>query len=70
MAAMRLTSWEEERLLVFTAAELARRHRTAGLALNAPEAIDPVEGRVTLAGRPLEVGPATDLPLNRRYWLR
>ena len=39
MAAMRLTPWEEERLLVFTAAELARRHRGAGLALNAPEAI-------------------------------
>jgi urease subunit gamma/beta len=36
---MRLTPWEEERLLIFTAAELARRHRTAGLALNAPEAI-------------------------------
>jgi urease subunit gamma/beta len=39
MASMRLTAWEEERLLVFTAAELARRHRAAGLALNAPEAI-------------------------------
>ena len=36
---MRLTPWEEDRLLVFTAAELARRHRAAGLALNAPEAI-------------------------------
>jgi urease subunit gamma/beta len=36
---MRLTAWEEERLLVFTAAELARRHRAAGLRLNAPEAI-------------------------------
>jgi urease subunit gamma/beta len=36
---MRLTVWEEERLLVFTAAELARRHRDAGLALNAPEAV-------------------------------
>ncbi len=39
MAAMRLTAWEEDRLLVFTAAELARRHLAAGLALNAPEAI-------------------------------
>jgi urease subunit gamma/beta len=39
MASMRLTPWEEERLLVFTAAELARRHRAVGLALNAPEAI-------------------------------
>lgn len=36
---MRLTAWEEERLLVFTAAELARRHLERGLALNAPEAI-------------------------------
>lgn len=36
---MRLTAWEEERLLIFSAAELARRHRAAGLALNAPEAI-------------------------------
>ena len=35
---MRLTAWEEERLLVFTAAELARRHRERGLRLNAPEA--------------------------------
>jgi urease subunit gamma/beta len=39
MGSMRLTSWEEERLLIFTAAELARRHRASGLALNAPEAI-------------------------------
>jgi urease subunit gamma/beta len=36
---MRLTPWEQERLLIFSAAELARRHRAAGLALNAPEAI-------------------------------
>ncbi len=36
---MRLTEWEEQRLLVFTAAELARHHRDAGLKLNAPEAI-------------------------------
>ena len=36
---MRLTPWEEERLLLFNAAELARRHRDAGIALNAPEAI-------------------------------
>jgi len=36
---MRLTDWEEERLLIFSAAELARRRRAAGLALNAPEAI-------------------------------
>lgn len=36
---MRLTAWEEERFLIFTAAELARRHRAAGLLLNAPEAV-------------------------------
>lgn len=36
---MRLTPWEEERLLIFSAAELARRHRAAGLALNAPEVV-------------------------------
>ncbi|HSO29325.1 MAG TPA: urease subunit gamma [Candidatus Sulfomarinibacteraceae bacterium] len=36
---MRLTAWEEERLLIFTAAELARRHRDRGLQLSAPEAI-------------------------------
>jgi urease subunit gamma/beta len=36
---MRLTAWEEERLLIFSAAELSRRHRDAGILLNAPEAI-------------------------------
>jgi urease subunit gamma/beta len=36
---MRLTPWEEDRLLIFSAAELARRHRAARIALNAPEAI-------------------------------
>jgi urease subunit gamma/beta len=36
---MRLTPWEQERLLIFSAAELARRHRAADLKLNAPEAI-------------------------------
>jgi urease subunit gamma/beta len=39
MSAMRLTAWEEERLLIFTVAELARRHRAAGLSLNQPEAV-------------------------------
>ena len=36
---MRLTPLEEERLLIFSAAELARRHRAAGLKLNQPEAV-------------------------------
>jgi urease subunit alpha len=35
-----------------------------------PVEIDPTDGRVTLDGRELAVEPATDLPLNRRYWLR
>ncbi len=36
---MRLTAWEEDRLLVFTAAELARARRGRGILLNAPEAV-------------------------------
>ncbi|HET7029884.1 MAG TPA: urease subunit gamma [Candidatus Limnocylindrales bacterium] len=36
---MRLTAWEEERVQLFAAAELARRRRSRGLRLNAPEAI-------------------------------
>jgi urease subunit alpha len=43
---------------------LARNRATA------PIEVDPTDGRVTLAGRPLEVEPVTDLPLNRRYLLR
>ena len=36
---MRLTEGERDRLLIFSAAELGRRHRAAGLKLNGPEAI-------------------------------
>ena len=36
---MRLTALEEERLLIFTAAELARRHLAADLPLNQPETV-------------------------------
>ena len=36
---MRLTEREQDRLLIFSAAELARRHLGAGLRLSAPEAI-------------------------------
>jgi urease subunit gamma/beta len=36
---VRLTAWEEERLLLFSAAELARRRRDRGIPLSAPEAI-------------------------------
>jgi urease subunit alpha len=47
-----------------TRASLARNRATA------PIEIDPTDGRVTLAGRPLEVEPVNDLPLNRRYFIR
>ncbi len=36
---MHLTPREQEKLLVFTAAEVARRRRTRGLKLNPPEAL-------------------------------
>ena len=36
---MRLIPWEEERLQLFAAAELARRRRAAGLRLNHPETV-------------------------------
>jgi len=45
----------------------------AALALNratAPIEVSPVDGRVTLAGRPLEAEPLTEVPLSRRYFLR
>jgi urease subunit alpha len=45
----------------------------ASLAWNratAPIEIDPSDGQVSLGGRPLAIEPATDLPLNRRYFLR
>ena|ERR1700730_10096308 len=36
---MRLTPREIDRLLIFTTAELARKHRALGLKLNHPEAV-------------------------------
>ena len=45
----------------------------ASLALNratAPIEVDPVDGRVTLAGRALATEPVTEVPLSRRYFLR
>jgi len=36
---MRLTPREMDRLLIFTTAELARKHRAKGLKLNYPEAV-------------------------------
>jgi urease subunit alpha len=47
-----------------TRASLARNQATAAIE------ISPVDGAVTLAGRPLAAEPATELPLNRRYFLR
>ena len=44
-----------------------------GLHLNratAPIEVDPRDGRVTLAGRPLATEPLRDVPLSRRYFLR
>jgi urease subunit gamma/beta len=48
---MRLTAWEEERLLIFTAAELARRHRERGLLLNAPEVVALICDAMLVAAR-------------------
>ena len=48
---MRLTPTEEERLRIFTAAELARRTLSLGLPLNAPEAIAVVCDAMHLAAR-------------------
>lgn len=48
---MQLTDWEEERLLIFTAAELARRHRERGILLNAPEAVALICDAMLLAAR-------------------
>jgi len=48
---VRLTPTEEERLRIFTAAELARRSLALGLALNAPEAIAVVCDAMHLAAR-------------------
>ncbi|HYK95220.1 MAG TPA: urease subunit alpha [Candidatus Dormibacteraeota bacterium] len=45
----------------------------AALALNratAPIDVDPVDGRVTLAGRPLAAAPVAEVPLSRRYLFR
>jgi urease subunit alpha len=45
----------------------------ASMALNrgaAPIEVSPVDGRVTLADRPLAAEPLSDVPLSRRYFLR
>src|SRR5687767_15799718 len=48
---MRLTEFERDRLLIFSAAELARRHLAAGLKLNAPEAIALISDAMLEAAR-------------------
>jgi urease subunit gamma/beta len=48
---MRLTPAERDRLLVFTAAELARARRSRGLRLNVPEAIALIADTVAEAAR-------------------
>jgi urease subunit alpha len=47
-----------------TRASLARNRATAAIE------VDPTDGRVTLAGRPLAAEPLTEVPLSRRYFLR
>jgi len=47
-----------------TRESLARNRATA------PVDVDPVDGRVTLAGRLLASEPLTEVPLSRRYFLR
>jgi urease subunit gamma/beta len=48
---VKLTPMEEERLLLFLAAELARKRKTAGLKLNHPEAVALIADEVMEAGR-------------------
>lgn len=48
---MRLTPVEQERLLIFLAAELARKRRAAGLKLNHPEAVALITDEVMEAAR-------------------
>ncbi|MEA2227560.1 MAG: urease subunit gamma, partial [Solirubrobacteraceae bacterium] len=48
---MKLTPVEQERLLIFLAAELARRRRAAGLRLNHPEAVALISDELMEAGR-------------------
>jgi urease subunit gamma/beta len=48
---VKLTPVEQERLLIFLAAELARRRRAAGLKLNHPEAVALISDELMEAGR-------------------
>ncbi len=48
---MNLTPTEQERLTLFTAAELARRYRTQGIRLSQPEAIALIADEIITAAR-------------------
>ena len=48
---MRLTPREQEKLLVFVAAELARKRRARGLKLNYPEAVSIITAEVLEGAR-------------------
>jgi urease subunit alpha len=57
----------------FVAVSGCRGLTRASMLLNratAPVEVDPGDGRVTLAGRPLASEPLTSVPLSRRYFLR
>jgi urease subunit alpha len=57
----------------FVAVSGCRGLTRASLQLNRATAavdVDPGDGRVTLAGRPLASEPLTSVPLSRRYFLR
>ena len=51
LAVMRLTPTDRDRLLIFTAAELARARRARGLRLNVPEATALIADTVCEAAR-------------------
>ena len=52
---MKLTPTEQERLTIFTAAEIARRHRARGIKLSAPEAIAYICDELLICARRVEV---------------
>ena len=76
---MNLTPTEQERLIIFQAAEFARRHRALGVKLSHPEAVALIADEMLLAGQRVlpaallahgfefshtEVGPALRAVLN------
>ena len=53
---MHLTPREQERLLIFVAADVARKRRARGLKLNYPEAIAISDGRYSGMGARRQIG--------------